>query len=544
MADWSPRARNALRRARVAPRGAAAQASPTVALDEELFTLTGGRGLPILQGLTLGYPSTLDTLAEEGASFSPAYCLWGKGEQRIHLKQRSSGAWETSDLGTTMGWRAVVELLALREEYQSWLPVVTCQDAREELPRRWGRDLASALGMTPAAEVSDTFMDADLLCCGSSFFARSMTGLDRLLAACREHGFAASVSAPGVRTTHVDDLEKYIAEEPWTTLLESSTRDVASSLESRGQDAVRQVSRFRDHAIEVVQFTRTGAERLRPETPALGSERLREYLRRYALALPAAPPSVFASQAMLGALAEVRQVGRLLLDRPDAGDLWLGLWRFEDLPSTPAKAVPKRVEIAPGEPPLCQVQWPVFRWGDLDLVCIAGGPEFECYLCDATGAVWLCDAPYDQFDFLCGSVVCWLERAAFNTELNAMKRSGPVLTMPLAAPGELPAHFNIPRIPECSDSRSALYVSTTYTVWESSPTRGRPVIAIQGRDASELVLVVRWAKQRWGTARMSIPGTEEAPQALADAMSAEGIQLVDGGTGGWLPSTVWEADAG
>ncbi|KYF55479.1 hypothetical protein BE04_36310 [Sorangium cellulosum] len=529
---WSDRALDALRAAPVVPRTPLADLSPTRELDDELYELTGRRGMPVVDGTTLGYPATIDAPTDE---CQRGYCLWGRGHTRIRLNERLDGVWETADLGSTISWRACVELLVLRQQYRSWIPVLVCKDALPALPRRWGRDLALALGLGAIDAVDNAFCDDEILCWDSHFLARSINGSARILERCSSLGFCASMPAPDAHLTFVSDIEQR-STQGGLEHLHRGPGDDEVVVSIAGRDLIRQQRMFRGHVMETVEATPTRLERIRRHPPALGSARLREYLRRHAVVLPAAPPPA----AMAGAPEELLLLGRTLLLRPGEGNMWLGLWRIEDLPDAARRAAPTAVAVARGAPKLARGEWPFYRWGDLDMICIGGGPEFESYLCDATGAMWSCDAAYGHFEFVGGGVVSWLERLAFNADLDAMGHASALLTIPLKAWGELPERLNVPLVRECSDARSRLYVSAAYAIWESSPTRGIPVVDVRARGSRELIPVVTWARERWGTMKVAVSGDDGTTEELADAIEAEGIRILDGETGGWTTASFWD----
>ncbi|WP_438020325.1 hypothetical protein WMF18_15185 [Sorangium sp. So ce315] len=533
---WSDRALDALRAAPVVPRTPLADLSPTRELDDELYELTGRRGMPVLDGTTLGYPATLDAPTDECAH---GRCLWGTGHTRIHLNERGDGTWETSDLGTTISWRACVELLVLRQQYRSWIPVLVCKDALPTLPRRWGRDLAQALGLGTIDAVENAFGDDDILCWDSHFLTRSIDGAARILERCNSLGFCASMPAPDAHVSFVSDIEQQPAQGRLEHL-HRGTGDDEVVVSIVGRDLIRQQRMFRRHVMEALEATPTRVERIRRHPPALGSDRLREYFRHHAIALPAAPPHAAESAGMVGSPEALRLLGRTLLLRPGEGNMWLGLWRIEDLPEAARRAAPAAIAVARGAPKISRSEWPFYRWGDVDMICIGGGPEFELYLCDATGAMWSCDVAYGHFEFVGGDVVSWLERLAFNAELDAMGHTSALLTIPLQAWGELPEYLNVPLIRECSDARSWLYVSAAYAIWESSPTRGIPVVEVRARSSRELISIVKWARERWGTTKVAVSGEDEMTEELAGAIEAEGIRILDGETGGWKTVSFWD----
>lgn len=453
--------------------------------------------------------------------------------------QRPDGEWETSDLGSTISWRACVELLVLQQQYRSWIPEIVCEDALTTLPRRWGRDLAKALGLNAIETVDDAFADDEILCWGSWFLARTIEGAARVLEQCNVLGFSAQIPAQDAHVRFVSDLEQHTTAEHREKTLRCEG-DEAIIVSISGRDLVQQTRSLCGHIIETIKATPTHLERIRRHPPAMGSERLREYLRRHAVSIPAAPPDAMTRAGSNSAPEEVWQLGRTLLLRPSEGNMWLGLWRLEDLPQAARKAVPQRVVVAPDSPQIVRTEWPFCRWGNLDMICIGGGPEFESYLHHATGAIWLCDATYGHFEFVCGSILSWLERIAFNAHLNAMSHESPLLMIPLGAWGKLPGSFNVPLVPECSDPRARLYVSSTYTVWESAPPLGTPVVELRARSSRELIPVVQWAKRHWKTTKVAISGNDGTTDALIDTLHDEDIQVLDGETGGWKPATFWD----
>ncbi|WP_441286331.1 hypothetical protein ACSRUE_28410 [Sorangium sp. KYC3313] len=493
--------------------------------------------MPVIDGITLGYPATLEAPPDNRTK---GYCLWGSGRRQIRLVEREGGAWETSDLGSSISWRACVELLVLQHHYRSWIPELVCEDALAALPRRWGRDLAQALGLDAIETVDNTFADKEILCWGSCFLTRSAEGAARILEHCNRLGFSARMPAHDAHLRFVSDLDHHAIDEPRATPLYRSRCENTITVALGEQDLVQQTRSLCGHVIETIRATPTHLERIRRHPPSVGSDRLKEYLRHHAASLPVAPPSAMTGAPMCSVPEDVRQLGRTLLLRPGEGEMWLGLWRLEDLPRAARQAAPQNVVVAPGSSRIVRVEWPFYTWGDIDMICLGGGPEFESYLRDATGAIWLCDVAYGHFDFVCGSTISWLERIAFNSHLDAMSHESPLLTIPLRAWHDLPGHFNVPLVPECSDPRARLYVSSTYTVWESAPPHSTPVVELRARSSRELIPVVQWAKRHWTTTKVAISGSDEALTELSDTARHEHIQILDGETGGWKATTFWD----
>ncbi|XXY48845.1 hypothetical protein WME91_53460 [Sorangium sp. So ce269] len=78
-------------------------------------------------------------------------------------------------------------------------------------------------------------------------------------------------------------------------------------------------------------------------------------------------------------------------------------------------------------------------------------------------------------------------------------------------------------------------------IWESNPTRGLPVIDVRARGSRELIPIVKWARERWGTMKVAVSGDDGATQELVDAIEAEGIGILDGETGGWKTASFWDS---
>jgi hypothetical protein len=537
---WSTRALDTLRTAPVIPRRVGVNRSPTHELDDELYELTGKRGMPIIDAIILGYPATTDTWSEDGVRSS---CPWGRGRMELRLRSHPDHQWETSDLGYTLPWRACVELLVLQQQYRTWIPTMVCEDARPVLPRRWGRDLARTLGLEWIPEVEDALMSPEILCWGSHFLTRSIGGFARLLHNCNEHGFSATIYAQCAPIKFVDEVNTTNTQtkQAQQTLHLPRSRHYDESIFSlHHEELIRETRRFRGHTIEIVDSSPRGIQRIRRHPPALGSNRLREYLQQNAVSMPSTPPCVATPSALEGAVEELNQLERTLIVDPREGNMWLGLWHLDELPDTARRAAPTALTVARDTPKITRTEWPFYRWGDLDMICIGGGPEFESYLRDATGAIWFCDVAYGHFGFVCGSTISWLERIAFSSRLDAMSHESPLLTIPLRAWDELPRHFNVPLVPECSDPRARLYVSSTYTILESDPTHGTPVVELRARSSRELIPVVQWAKRHWKATKVAVSGSDEALRELVDAIHDEDIQLLDGETGGWKTTTFWE----
>ncbi|AUX39086.1 uncharacterized protein SOCE26_004680 [Sorangium cellulosum] len=425
---------------------------------------------------------------------------------------------------------------SLFDRYQSWLPVLDCEDASGVVPRRWGRDLAREMGLAAIPGVEDAFCDEEILFLGSRIMARSSNGFRRVLAGCRAHGFVAKLRSPDAALELSADLD---AGDGWTEGLAVTLSHGAWRIDLRGDEAVRQVSLFGGVVAEVVEVTPGGAKRRRRPPPSVGSARLQRFLAEGVLALPAAPPEL----PLPAALETTAALARLIVTSRGAPRSWVGLWRLEDLPPTPAGMVPRAAEIVPGEPQLRPGIWPHYGWGDLDFVCVGGGPDTHHVLCDATGAIWIVNAPYDVFDFVCGNVLTWLERTAFQPELDALGHAGPLLSMPLGAPGALAAHLGVPAVRECTDARSALFASSQYVIREAHPTRGRPVVSVRGATADDLVPVAQWASNACGARVSALTGDPDECAEIEATLAALGVRCIDGGTGGWLPDAAWELRA-
>lgn len=536
---WSSRAREALRCAPVVPQGELAGASPTRVPDDELYELTGRRGMPILDGVLLGYPSTLDIPPDEDVPFTPSYSLWGTGDENVHLTQRSDGTWYTLDVGAQLGWREVVELLALRAKYRSWIPPVDCHESPVRLPRRHGRHLAQHIGLSAVPEIDGAFVDAEIMCISSRFFCRALSGLERVLRGCREAGFSAELVAPDARPNFVPDLEGIARHGSIAEAFHGHDATGAEiDIDVLGPEAVRQLTRVAGHTIEIIQAQPHGVHRFQLPTPEIGSEQVRGYLRRYAVALPPSQLPFRAPAALSRVIDEIQRMGRLLLRAPSTGQMWLGLWRHQDLPTWAAGATPTRFSVAPGEPSVLMIDWPGYRWGDLDMVCIGGAVEDRSYFCDATGAIWLEDGVTGHYDFVAGSLLSLLEGMAAPAPSTRF-RNGPRVVLPMRSPGALPGHLGATLTPEGTDPRFCRYVSDSYVVWEMTPTRGLPVVEVQSQRLADLIPVLDWAASRWGTSKVALANDGDIPAEFVAAASELGVHVVDGEMGGWKPAAFW-----
>lgn len=537
--SWSARTRQALREGPVRSRGAAANTSPTSGIDDELYELTGRRGMPVVDDIVLGYPATLDE-SEHGPESSHD-CLWGHGRISIRLDRRPDGEWITYDLGEALSWRAAVELLVIQQEYRSWIPELRVQDARTAHPRRSPLELTARLGLVPEPSIEAVRIDSDILYFTGSFWVRTIAGLERLVRACDELQFNARFHAPEAQhePRFVPDLEGVVRTGSFVDVLRRTNeigQEIAIQLQDR--DAVRHLSYLSGGLCEVLEARPSGASCFRLPPPELGNERLRSFLRRYALTLPPAPPPVRASAAMSATLDEVRRLGRLFLN-PPSGKMWLGLWCRDDLLRPLVSSIPREIEIVPsGASRLSMVEWPVYRWGDFEMVCVGGPTDYCFYFCDQMGGIWLSDPAYDGFDFIAGSLLSWLEAIAATDSRDPFE-SGPLLAMPMKTISDLPAHLGTSLVPERSDQRHRLYMSPDYVIHETIPTRGVPLVEVRGRSGEALVPVLAWAKEHWGTRKAAISGCYDVPEAVADAAHRLGIQLVDGEPGGWKPEAFW-----
>jgi hypothetical protein len=539
---WSPRALDVLRTAPVLPRGRLAPESPTREVDDELYELTDNRGLPILNGIALGYPSTLDVRTTETGRGDRGHCVWGTGWTTIYLTLDASGIWWTLDLGTVVGWRIAVEVLALEHSYRSWLPPLACTDARRKYPLRWGKYLAVELELPGLPEVEDVFADESVVGYRSTFVGRNLAAFTRLLEACRAIEFNAYACVE-IDVTPVDDLEAREQEPGWRPMIEASPPIEGVSFDRQGEEAIRQVQRFQGKVVEILEVSPTATRCFRAPVRAHGSPGLNACLRQRATMVTIPKPTIHASAPMLEALASIEALGTFLFTSPRGFNYWIGLWPLDALPRFAAGHPTDDAFTCSGSPSLSLVEWPLYRWGDLEMVAIAGVLNDTIHLCDPSGAIWSRDDYADIFMFDAGNITSWLERLADPRRKVDDVPEGPILEIPSTTPWELPEHLGVPFIEVRSDARWKSYQSSTYLMWAMLPPRGVPSVSFKARSASDAVRAVAWAKEHWGTPKVAVtrPYGNETDQLTAP-IEALGVTVIDGEQGGWHSEAFWERD--
>lgn len=125
MQRWSPLTRDQLRQAPVVAGVGLRPDFPTLAEDEELFELTGGRGFPLLAGAAFGYPAAR-ALAPSTAPPE------GRGGRRLFAWDRWKGALYLDAFGGLgVGtWREVVTLMAYVSSFEASLPPLVVRPRR------------------------------------------------------------------------------------------------------------------------------------------------------------------------------------------------------------------------------------------------------------------------------------------------------------------------------------------------------------------------------------------------------------------------------
>jgi hypothetical protein len=541
MTPWSSRALAVLRAAPVEPRGALAPDAPTLEIDAELFQLTGDRGLPILNGVTLGYPSTIDVATETTRRWDQRHCTWGVGRRTLYLRRETPGGeWVTSGVGSLMGWRAAVETLALEHSYRSWFPPLECMDGRDEYPKRWTKHLATELELAPVAQFEDAYADDSLLDRASTVYARDWASFTRILEACRAIEFTACAEV-SFEVTPVDDLEAREQEPGWRPMIEASPPSEGVSFDRRGEDAIRQVRRFQGEVVEILEVSPGSTRCFRAPMRAQGSSARNAFLRQHATMVKLPKPTVRASAAMLEALAPIEALGTFLIEPPRGCRVWVGLWPFDAMPRGSLSAQVDGATTGAGAPDIAVAEWPLYRWGDMEMVAIGGSPDFTLYFCDSTGAIWYCEGPYDIFGFAAGSIATWLEAFADHPGHEDDAPQGPIVEIPTATPWELPEQIGVPLIEARSDARWKIYQSPTYIMWAMLPPRGAPSVSFSARSVDDAVRAVAWAKEHWGTPKVAVTRPSIKDQ-LTVPIEALGVTVIDGEQGGWHSEAFWERD--